>query len=82
MIINSINEVRTIAIKTIFGTEKAIVFLGKYFVAENAYDSLNEAIAGCKRDLDLGMALLIIPEANRFCVWLAVPEELLLEPSN
>ena len=82
MILNSLNQVRYIVIKTIFGTEKGITYLDKIFVADKFYSSLNEAISGCRGELDLGMALLIIPEANRFCVWLAVPEELLLEPSN
>jgi len=79
MILNSLNQVRTIVINTIVGTEKAIMFLGKYFVAENAYDSLNEAIAGCKRDLDLGMALLIAPDANQFRVWISIPDDLILQ---
>jgi len=79
MILNSLNQVRTIVINTVVGTEKAIMFLGKYFVAENAYDSLNEAIAGCKRDLDLGMALLIAPDANQFRVWISIPDDLILQ---
>ena len=57
MILNSLNQVRSIVINTIAGTEKAIVFLGKTFVIYKAYNSLNEAIAGCRRDLDLGMAI-------------------------
>ena len=57
MILNSLNQVRSIIINTIVGTEKAIIFLGKTFVWDKAYNSLDEAIAGCRRDLDLGMAL-------------------------
>ncbi len=79
MILNSLNQVRTISINTIAGTEKAIMFLGKYFVAEKVYDSLNEAIAGCKRDLDFGMALLIAPDAKQFRVWISIPNELILQ---
>jgi hypothetical protein len=82
MILNSLNQVRRIVIKTIFGTEKAIMYLDKIFVADKFYNSLNEAILGCRGEVDLGMAVLIVPEVNRFCVWLAIPEELLLEPSN
>jgi hypothetical protein len=77
MILNSLNEVRSIIIKSIAGTEKAIVFLGKTFVVDKAYASLNEAIAGSKRDVDLGMALLIVPEADQFKVWVAIPNELI-----
>ncbi|NMF61124.1 hypothetical protein [Pseudanabaena yagii] len=79
MILNSLNQVRSIVIKSIAGTEKAIVLLGKTFVADKAYESLTEAIAGCRRDLDLGMAILIAPEANQFKVWVAIPNELILQ---
>ncbi len=82
MILNSLNQVRCIVIKTIFGTEKAIMYLDKIFVADKIYSSLNEAISGCRGEVDLGMAVLIVPDVNRFCVWLAIPEELLLEPAN
>jgi hypothetical protein len=78
MILNSLNQVRSIVIKSVAGTEKAIVFLGKTFVADKAYESLNDAIAGCKRDLDLGMAILIAPDALQFKVWVAIPNELIL----
>jgi hypothetical protein len=66
MILNSLNQVRSIVINSVAGTEKAIVFLGKTFVVDKAYNSLKEAIAGCKRDLDMGFAILIAPEANQF----------------
>jgi len=79
MILNSLNQVRSIVINTIAGTEKAIVFLGKTFVIDKAYNSLNEAIAGCRRDLDLGMAVLIAPNANQFSVWVSIPNELILQ---
>ena len=79
MILNSLNQVRSIVINTIVGTEQAIVFLGKTFVVDKAYNSLSEAVAGCRRDLDLGMAVLIAPNANQFNVWVSIPNELILE---
>jgi len=79
MILNSLNQVRSIIINSIAGTEKAIIFLGKTFVVDKAYASLNEAIAGCRRDLDLGMAVLIAPNANQFQVWVSIPNELILQ---
>ena len=79
MILNSLNQVRSIVINTIVGTEKAIMFLGKTFVVDKAYNSLNEAIAGSKKDLDLGMAILIAPEAEQFNVWVSIPNEMILE---
>ena len=79
MILNSLNQVRLIVINTIAGTEKAIVFLGKTFVVDKAYNSLNEAIAGCKSEVDMGKAILISPEANLFKVWILIPNEMILE---
>ena len=79
MILNSLNQVRSIVINTITGTEQAIIFLGKIFVVDRMYDSLNEAIAGCRRDLDLGMAILITPNENKFSVWVSIPNELILQ---
>ena len=79
MILNSLNQVRSIVINSIAGTEQAIVFLGKTFVVDKAYNSINEAIAGCRRDLDLGMAILIAPNANQFSVWVSIPNDLILQ---
>lgn len=79
MILNSLNQVRATIINSVAGTEKAIVFLGKTFVVDRAYNSLKEAIAGCRRDLDMGMAVLIAPEADHFKVWVAIPNELILQ---
>ena len=79
MILNSLNQVRSIVINSVAGTEKAIVFLGKTFVVDKAYNSLKEAIAGSKRDVDLGMAVLIAPEANQFNVWVSIPNEMILQ---
>lgn len=79
MILNSLNQVRATIINSVAGTEKAIVFLGKTFVVDRAYNSLKEAIAGCRRDLDMGMAVLIAPEADHSKVWVAIPNELILQ---
>ena len=57
------------------------MFLGKTFVVDKAYNSLKEAISGSKRDVDLGMAVLIAPEANQFKVWVAIPNQLFLQVS-
>ena len=79
MILSSLHQVQSVIINTIVGTEKAIMFLGKIFVAEKIYDNLNEAIAGCRRDLDMGMGILIAPEASQYRVWVSIPQELILE---
>jgi hypothetical protein len=82
MILNSLNQVRSIVINSVAGTEKAIVFLGKTFVVDKVYNSLNEAIAGCKRDVDLGMGILIAPSADTFSVWVSIPDELIFTVSE
>jgi hypothetical protein len=79
MILNSLNQVHSIVINTVVGTEQAIIFLGKIFVVDKAYNSLKEAIAGCRRDLDLGTAVLIAPNDNQFSVWVSIPNELILQ---
>ena len=45
MILNSLNETRSIEVITSAGREKGIIFLGKTFVADKSYKSLQEAIA-------------------------------------
>ena len=79
MILNSLNQVRKIVIKSIAGTEQAIIFLGKTFVADKIYNSINEAIAGCRQDVDMGMGVLIVPDTNQFRVWVAIPDEFILQ---
>jgi hypothetical protein len=79
MFFSSLNQVRLIGIKTIFGTEKAITVLGKTFVDHKVCDSLNEALAECKSDLELGIAVLITCNADKFSVWVSIPEEVILQ---
>jgi hypothetical protein len=43
---NKTDQRKSIVINSIAGTEQAIVFLGKTFVVDKAYNSLNDAIAG------------------------------------
>ncbi len=79
MILNSLNETRSIEVLTLAGRERGLVFLGKTFVVDKLYKSLNEAIAACRADLDLGVALLIAPEADKFCVWVSVPTQMIFQ---
>ena len=80
MIFSSLNQVRSIVINTIFGTEKAITLLGKTFVDHKVYNSLNEAISECRSNLDLGIAVLITCNSDKFSVWVSIPEEVILQP--
>jgi hypothetical protein len=79
MILNSLNQTRSIEVITPAGREKGIVFLGKTFVADKSYQSLKEAIAACRGDLDLGLALLITPNAEKFQVWVLVPNQIIFQ---
>ncbi|GBO54021.1 hypothetical protein APA_1969 [Pseudanabaena sp. lw0831] len=77
MILNSLNETRSIEVITFAGRERGIVFLGKTFVADRSFNSLNAAIAACRKDLDLGLAILITPNADKFQVWVSVPNQMI-----
>jgi hypothetical protein len=79
MILSSLNQVRLVVINTIFGTEKAITVLGKTFVDHKVCNSLNEAIAECRSELELGIAVLITCNADNFCIWISIPEEVILQ---
>jgi hypothetical protein len=79
MFFSSLNQVRLIGINTIFGTEKAITVLGKTFVDHKVCNSLNEAIAECRSDLELGIAVLITCNADKFSIWVSIPEEVILQ---
>ncbi len=79
MILNSLNEARSIVINTLTGKEKGIIFLGKTFVADQSYNSLDDAILSCRKDLDLGFAILIVPDANKFRVWVSVPNQIIFQ---
>jgi len=43
MILNSLNQVRSIVINTVVGTEQAIIFLGKTFVVDNPNEMILQA---------------------------------------
>jgi hypothetical protein len=75
MILNSLNETRSIEVMTIAGKRKGIIFLGKTFVADKSYDILDDAIAASKKDIDQGVAVVITPDAEQFRVWILVPED-------
>jgi hypothetical protein len=79
MFLNSLNQVRLIGIDTIFGAERAITVLGKTFVDHKVCKSLNEAIAECRSDLELGIAVLVTCNADEFSVWVSIPEEVILQ---
>ena len=79
MILNSLNEARPIEVITLGGREKGIVFLGKTFVADKSYGSLDAAIAASKKDLDMGIAIVITPDAQQFRIWVSVPSQMILQ---
>ena len=79
MILNSLSDTRSIEVMTIAGRERGIVFLGKTFVADKSYDTLDDAIAATKKDIDLGVAVVITPDADQFRVWILVPDQMILQ---
>ncbi len=79
MILNSLNETRSIEVMTIAGKKKGIIFLGKTFVADQSYDTLDDAIAASKKYLDLGVAVVITPDAKQFRLWVSVPSQMIFQ---
>lgn len=79
MILNSLNEARSIEVMTIAGRARGIIFLGKTFVADKSYDILDDAIAASKKALDLGVALVITPDEDQFRVWILLPDQMILQ---
>ena len=79
MILNSLDQVQLIEVITPAGRERGILFLNKTFVTDRSYEKLEQAIAACRADLDLGMGVVITPDANKFQVWISVPSQMILQ---
>ena len=79
MILDSVNETQAIEVITPVGREKGIVFLNKTFVADRCFETLEQAISACRGDLDLGLGVVITPDANKFQVWISVPSQMILQ---
>jgi hypothetical protein len=68
-----------IELQTAIGKEKAICYLGWSFLMTNSYNSLQEAIAACRRDLDVGLFSIVVEDilTQNFSLWCPIPTELL-----
>lgn len=69
MIILSLSEIQLTNFSTPWGNEKGINYLGKTFLPINVHANQQEAIAACRRDLDLGMLSIIVDEGDRVSLW-------------
>ncbi|MEY3304645.1 MAG: hypothetical protein RLZZ139_3018 [Cyanobacteriota bacterium] len=69
MIILSLSEIQLTNFSTPWGNEKGINYLGKTFLPINVHVNQQEAIAACRRDLDLGMLSIIVDEGDRVSLW-------------
>ena len=78
MFLESLQDTRSINLITPAGKEKGITYLGQIFVAGGTYKNSNAAITACRRDLDLGLSALVIPEAGQFRVWCSIPTQMML----
>ncbi len=79
MILDSLDQTQLIEVITPAGRERGIVFLNKTFVADRCYEKLEQAIAACRGDLDLGLGVVITPDADKFQVWISVPSQMILQ---
>jgi hypothetical protein len=78
IILNDLTNLE-IELNTSLGKEKAIYFLGWSFLMTNSYKSLKEAIAACRRDLDVGLFSIVVENicTKEFSLWCPVPKELI-----
>jgi len=79
MIILSLSEIQTTNFATPWGSEQGICYLGKTFLPIDVHRNQQEAIAACRRDLDLGMLSIIVDEGERVSLWWYFAESLNLE---
>jgi hypothetical protein len=76
MVFLSHQEVSKVQVKTPWGIEEAVRYLGKLFLPTNEYAGLPEAIAACRRELDAGLLAIVVAEQNVVRLWCLVPREL------
>jgi hypothetical protein len=69
MIILSSSEIQATNFSTPWGSEKGICYLGKTFLPIDIHANQQEAIAACRRDLDLGMLSIIVDEGDCTSLW-------------
>ena len=68
-----------VEINTALGKEKGIKYLGWSFLMTNSYRSLQEAIAACRQDLDVGLFSIVVENicTKDFSLWCPIPTELI-----
>ncbi|NJK33912.1 MAG: hypothetical protein HC919_02615 [Oscillatoriales cyanobacterium SM2_2_1] len=76
MVFLSQQEVSKVQLKTPWGIEEAIRYLGRLFLPTNEYTALPEALTACRRDLDAGLLSIVVAEQNVVRLWCLVPREL------
>jgi hypothetical protein len=69
-------EMNTVTINTPWGQERAIYFHGKTFLPTHRFNSMAEAIATCRKDLDTGLFSIVVEEAEQIGVWCPIPEQI------
>jgi hypothetical protein len=65
---------------TALGKEKGIYYLGWSFLMTNSYRNLQEAIAACRQDLDVGLFSIVVENIRTqdFTLWCPIPQELMV----
>jgi hypothetical protein len=69
MIILSLSEIQPTNFSTPWGSEQGICYLGKTFLPIFVHPNQQDAIAACRRDLDLGMLSIIVDEGDFISQW-------------
>lgn len=76
MFILSLADTTPATLLTPWGKEDGIRYLNKTFAPTQKYKTLDEAIAACRHNLDIGMFSLVIKDAEQYGVWTPLPEQL------
>jgi hypothetical protein len=76
MVILSLSETSPVTFLTPWGVEDGVYYLGANFLPVQRYKNIDEAIAVCRRDLDVGLMSIVINEADQVRIWSPLPDEL------
>lgn len=66
-----------VELNTVLGKVMAISFQGMMFLHTHTYQTLNEAIAACRQDLEADLFSIVIIDSHnhQFSLWCPLPEE-------
>jgi hypothetical protein len=78
MLVISQIHTKKVQVRTPWGIEPAVKFMGQHFVPTQKFSTLEDAIKTCRRDLDAGMFSIVVKdkENQQFLLCCPLPAEL------